>query len=144
MPELKNVDLRNDPAAQPYVKDETVTAAFAAADGELASLEDPNRYRRGDAVITSEAGERWVVSRERFERKYAPAEDGLTHGDAGPYRNRPAAVLAKRMDAPFSIARSATGDVLHGAAGDWIVQYAPEDFGVVQAERFARVYRRLD
>ena len=41
--------------------------------------------------------------------------------------------------------RSASGgDVLHGAAGDWIMQYAPGDYGVVQAARFAKVYRLAD
>ena len=28
-----------------------------------------------------------------------------------------------------------------GAAGDWVMQYAPGDFGVVKAARFAKVYR---
>jgi len=54
-------------------------------------------------------------------------------------------VLAKRMDEAFSLARSAQGgDVLKGTAGDWIMQYAPGDYGVVQAARFAKVYRLAD
>jgi hypothetical protein len=48
------------------------------------------------------------------------------------------------MDAPFSIARSAAGDVLRGIAGDWVMQYAPGDYGVVQTLRFAKVYRLAD
>ena len=39
------------------------------------------------------------------------------------------------------MARSEAGDVLHGQAGDWVLQYAPGDYGVVQARRFAKVYR---
>ena len=144
MIELKDVDLRNDPAAQRYIKDETVAVEFARGEGELMSLEGPNRYARGDALITGSTGERWVVSRERFDAKYQPAAPALAHGEPGPYRNRPAVVLAKRMDAPFSIARSAAGDVLRGTAGDWVMQYAPGDYGVVQAQRFAKVYRRTD
>ncbi|CAG4891515.1 PGDYG domain-containing protein [Paraburkholderia saeva] len=145
MIELKNIDLRTDPAAQRYVKDETVSVEFAPGDGELMSLEGPNRYTRGDALITGSTGDRWVVSRERFDAKYLPADAAHAHGQAGPYRNRPAVVLAKQMDAPFSMARSAAGgDVLHGTAGDWIMQYAPGDYGVVQAARFAKVYRRAD
>jgi hypothetical protein len=45
------------------------------------------------------------------------------------------------MPAAFSVARSAGGDVLRGAAGDWLVQYAPGDYGVVARARFDRVYR---
>jgi hypothetical protein len=118
---------------------------FAQGDGELMSLEGPNRYTRGDALITGSTGDRWVVSRERFDAKYLPADAGLAHGDAGSYRNRPAVVLAKQMSEPFSLARSSQGgDVLKGTAGDWIMQYAPGDYGVVQAARFAKVYRLAD
>jgi hypothetical protein len=144
MIELENVDLRGDPAASHYVKNETVTVQFADTDGELMSLEGPNRYACGDALITGTGGARWVVARERFDAKYLPAAAHLPHGEPGAYRNRPVAVLAKRMDVAFSIARSAAGDVLHGEAGDWVMQYAPGDYGVVQAQRFAAVYRRAD
>ncbi len=144
MIELRALDLAADPLASRVVKDETVQVEFAAAPGELMSLEGPNRYLPGDALITGATGERWVVSRARFDAKYLPAEAVLAAGAAGAYRNRPSAVLAKRMDEPFSIARSANGDVLHGAAGDWVMQYAPGDYGVVKAQRFALVYRLAD
>ncbi|ACC70430.1 PGDYG domain-containing protein [Paraburkholderia phymatum] len=145
MIELKNIDLLTDPAAQRVVKNETVAVQFAEGDGELMSLEGPNRYTRGDALITGSTGDRWVVSRERFDAKYLPAHASLSHGEPGSYRNRPAVVLAKRMDEAFSLARSAQGgDVLTGTAGDWVMQYAPGDYGVVQAARFASVYRVAD
>jgi len=144
MIELKNLDLRSDPAAQRVVKDETVTVEFAAGDGELMSLEGPNRYARGDALITGSTGDRWVVSRDRFDPKYLPAEAALAHGEAGTYRNRPAVVLARQMNEPFALERAAGGDVLRGTAGDWVMQYAPGDYGVVQAARFAKVYRVTD
>ncbi|MGA7780952.1 MAG: PGDYG domain-containing protein [Paraburkholderia sp.] len=145
MIELKNLDLRSDAAAQRVVKDETVTVEFAAGDGELMSLEGPNRYARGDALITGSTGDRWVVSRDRFDAKYVPADTALAHGESGDYRNRPAVVLALQMSEPFSLARSAAGgDVLRGTAGDWVMQYSPGDYGVVQAARFAKVYRLVD
>jgi hypothetical protein len=141
---LENLDLRTDPAAQRVVKDETVHVEFAAQAGELMSLEGPNRYASGDALITGSTGDRWVVSRARFDAKYVPADAARAHGAPGPYRNRPAVVLARQMHAPFALARSAGGDVLRGAAGDWVMQYAPGDYGVVQAARFAHVYRLAD
>ncbi len=141
MPTLHHVDLRTDPAARPFVKDETVHVDFATQAGELMSLEGPNRYAPGDALITGSTGDRWVVSRERFDAKYVPADASLAQGQAGAYRNRPSVVLAKQMREAFSMARSEAGDVLHGQAGDWVLQYAPGDYGVVQARRFAKVYR---
>ncbi|SAL86913.1 hypothetical protein AWB68_08201 [Caballeronia choica] len=138
---LSNLDLDTDPAALRVVKDEAVAVEFAAAAGELMSLEGPNRYQPGDAIVTGATGERWVVSRERFDAKYR-AEPGVVHGEPGTYRNRPVVVLAKEMPAAFSIARSEAGDVLTGATGDWVMQYAPGDYGVVKAARFAKVYKR--
>ncbi|MDF3883534.1 PGDYG domain-containing protein, partial [Cupriavidus basilensis] len=129
-----------DPAAAPYQKHEVVQVAFAKEPGELISLEGPNRYQPGDAIITGSTGDRWVVSRARFDPKYEPLQAG-THGQDGAYRNIPGVVLAKRMNEAFSIARSTGGDVLHGAAGDWLMQYAPNDYGIVQQARFAQVYR---
>ncbi|TDQ99542.1 PGDYG domain-containing protein [Paraburkholderia silvatlantica] len=144
MIELTRLDLRVDPAAQRVVKDETVSVEFAALAGELMSLEGPNRYAPGDAIITGSTGDRWVVSRDRFDAKYLPASDTLAHGDAGAYRNRRVVVLARRMDEPFTLVRSAGGDRLSGEAGDWVMQYAPGDYGVVQAARFAKVYKLAD
>jgi hypothetical protein len=142
MPHLTQLDLSTDPAAKRVVKDEAVSVEFAAAAGELMSLEGPNRYAPRDAIVTSGDGERWVVSRERFDAKYVPDTSAqIAHGEPGIYRNRPSVVLAREMHEPFTIARSSDGDVLTGNAGDWVMQYAPGDYGVVKAARFARVYR---
>ena len=139
---LTRLDLTSDPAARHVVKDESVAVEFAQEPGSLMSLEGPNRYAPGDALITGATGERWVVSRDRFDAKYV-AHAGVAHGDAGAYRNVPVAVLAKQMHEAFSIARSEAGDVLRGEAGDWVMQYAPGDYGVVKAARFEKVYKAL-
>jgi PGDYG protein len=141
--ELNNPDLTTDPDAQHAIKDETVSVEFAAARGTLVSAVGVNSYSPGDALITGSTGDRWCVSRDRFDAKYDP-EPPTVRGEAGEYRNRPVAVLAKRMNVPFSVARSAGGDFLHGNAGDWLLQYAPGDHGIVERTRFERVYRLVD
>jgi uncharacterized protein (DUF2237 family) len=147
---LKNPDLAADGGARRAVKDEVVSVEFADAAGSLQSAVGLNQYRAGDALVTGSTGDRWCVSRDRFDAKYQPAEPappgtpGSSPGSAGRYRNRPVPVLAKRMAVAFSIERSAGGDVLHGAAGDWLVQYAPGDHGIVAAARFNLVYRVLE
>ena len=134
MKTLINIDLATDHAAKKFVKHEIVSVTFAANDGELTSREGVNRYHAGDALITSESGERWSVSRSRFESKYELISDGE-------FRAKPVSVLAKQMLEPFSISRSTGGDVLQGAAHDWLLQYAPGDYGIVENARFVRVYR---
>jgi uncharacterized protein (DUF2237 family) len=140
MLKLENPDLRTDDSAYRVVKHEVVTVEFADAAGELQSAVGRNRYSAGDALLTGSTGDRWCVSRARFDAKYQ-AEPPVLPGAAGKYRNRTVEVLAKRMAVPFSVARSAGGDLLSGEAGDWLVQYAPGDHGIVAAARFAAVYR---
>jgi PGDYG protein len=138
--EINNPDLTADPAARRAVKDERVSVEFAVQAGELTSAVGINRYSPGDALITGSTGDRWCVSRDRFDAKYDP-EPPTARGEAGDYRNRPVTVLAKRMNESFTVARMAGGDSLSGSAGDWLLQYAPGDYGIVERTRFERVYR---
>lgn len=140
MLEFSQIDLRTDAEAGIYVKDETVDVVFAPDDGVLISREGPNRYQAGDALITGSTGDRWSVSRQRFDAKYEALDS--THGANGRYRNKPASVLAKQIPEDFSIARSQGGDLLRGVANDWLLQYAPGDYGVVENARFQKVYRQ--
>ena len=143
MLELRDIDLAADPLAARYVKEEIVSVEFARQAGELMSLEGPNRYRAGDAIVTGLTGTRWSVARERFEAKYE-AVAPTRMGDNGRYAARPVPVLARQSAEPFSAERSAGGDRLQGKAGDWLLQYGPGDFGVAGQERFKRIYRKLD
>ena len=140
--QLNNPDLTTDPDARRAIKDERVSVEFAARGGALVSAVGINRYSPGDALVTGSTGDRWCVSRDRFDAKYDP-EPPTVRGEAGDYRNRPVAVLAKRMNEPFSVARTAGGDFLRGDAGDWLVQYGPGDHGIVERTRFERVYRLI-
>jgi PGDYG protein len=139
---IDNPDLVVDPGAQRAIKDETVWVEFADAGGELTSGVGINRYVPGDALITGSTGDRWSVSRDRFDAKYEP-EPSTVRGQPGKYRNRPVSVLAKCIDQAFSVTRTAGGDSLHGGAGDWLIQYAPGDYGIVERTRFERVYRLI-
>lgn len=140
MTTLEQVDLRNDPQARRFIKNEVVTVRFATVTGSVASREGANSYQAGDALITGSTGDQWSVTRDRFDAKYAPVPP-LQHGMDGSYRNKPLPVLAKQMHQAFSVARSSGSDIIRGNAGDWLMQYAPGDHGIVQNEKFARVYR---
>lgn len=139
---LTDIDLSQDPEAAHYLKTEVVQVVFAPEPGELISLEGPNKYQVGDAIITGCTGDCWSVDRHRFDAKYqavAPTVDGQD----GAYTAKPVPVLAKQINEPFTAARSAGRDVLRGEAGDWLMQYGPGDFGVCGQSRFAKVYQRV-
>jgi hypothetical protein len=143
MPHFENVSLVDDPSAARYVKEETVDVAFAEAAGALMSREGLNHFKAGDAQITGSTGDRWSVSRPSFEQKYEGV-DGLKMGANGRYRARPVPVFAKQVFEPFTVRRRAGGDILRGNAGDWLMQYGPDEFGLTEDARFKRVYRRID
>jgi len=137
---FKQVELRTDPQARTYIKNETVSVRFASSDGSVASREGANTYRKGDALITGSTGDQWSVTRDRFDAKYKPVPP-LLHGQDGSYRNNPMPVLAKQIHEDFSVERTAGGDIIHGKAGDWLMQYAPGDHGIVQNAKFQKVYQ---
>lgn len=143
MKKLQQIDLASDPKARSYVKNEVVTVEFAAMPGIIASREGRNRYSAGDALITGSTGDHWSVTRDRFDAKYAPIPP-LTHGDNGKYKNLPLPVLALQVHEPFCIERVRGGDLLHGNAEDWLMQYAPGDYGIVENAKFRKVYRMYE
>jgi uncharacterized protein (DUF2237 family) len=143
MLELTHIDLTCDAAAALYVKSEIVEVVFAQSPGELTSREGPNRFVAGDALIAGSTGDRWSVSRARFDDKYLPVSP-LQAGEDGRYQARPVPVRAKQMGEAFTLTRSTGGDVLQGQAQDWLLQYAPGDYGIVDAARFRKVYRPAD
>ena len=139
---LNEINLGIDPLAGHFIKTEVVQVMFAREPGELISLEGPNKYQVGDAIITGCTGDRWSVDRHRFDAKYQPVVPTEAGAD-GAYTAKPVPVLAKQINEPFTAARSAGRDVLRGEAGDWLMQYGPGDFGVCGQSRFARVYQRV-
>jgi PGDYG protein len=138
---FESIDLRQDRGAASYVKDETVQVVFALSDGTLASREGANHYRAGDALISGSGGDRWSVSRDRFDQRYQCVPP-LRHGSDGAYRSKPLPVLARQIPDGFTARRCMAGDLLRGSAGDWLLQYAPGDWGIVEDARFRRLYRR--
>ena len=141
MLQFESIDLASDSTAHHHVKDEIVQVVFATRDDSVTSREGLNHFRAGDALITGSTGDRWSVSRERFDAKYHPVAP-LMHGGGGPYRSKPVPVRAKQINEPFTVKRTSGGDLLRGAAGDWLMQYAPGDYGIVENAKFQRVYRR--
>ena len=139
---FESVDLCMDANAAEYVKNETVQVSFAISAGAVASREGANHYQPGDALVTGSGGDRWSVSRLRFAVRYEPVPP-LISGADGAYRNKPLPVLARRIAVDFSVRRTVGGDLLQGSAGDWLLQYAPGDWGVVERTKFERVYRSV-
>lgn len=133
------LDLRGDTGARHARRRESVVdVRFARTPGVLVTREGPVRHAAGDALLTGAAGERWPVRRAVFELHYRAAPGTLAGGD-GRYLRNPQQVLALQLDAARTVATRG-GDPLQGRAGDWLLQYAPGEFGIVSADIFAATY----
>lgn len=138
------LDLAADPAARRARKRPVpVDVQFAAQAGVLPTREGEVRYAAGDALLTGGAGDRWPVPRGRFDAWYQ-AVPPTRAGSDGVYRRRRAIVRVKQMSTTFAVELSAGRGTLRGVAGDWLVQYAPDDVAVVAQELFAATYELLD
>lgn len=137
---MTDLSIENDVAR--YRKIGTVSVEFASADCVIKTLEGEVRGLAGDAILTGAQGERWPVQRGRFDEMYEPA-GGIAHGCDGQYRKKNSSfVLAKQLDAPFSIAVG-QGDVISGKSGDWLTQYADGMQGVVADAIFKKTYIQI-
>lgn len=133
-PDLSNSSLALRAIKRPL----PVKVSFAEADGVCQTLEGPVAYRKGDAILTGIAGENWPVERLKFDERYSPAE-GTAPGSEGNYIKKPMTVFALRLDAPVAVSMPG-GGTLHGMPGDWLLQYAQGDYGIVKDEIFRATY----
>jgi hypothetical protein len=135
--------LADDLTARPYSKRPTpVRVIFATASGVIETLEGKVAYQAGDAILTGPAQEAWRMGRDRFNAAYM-AVPPTVQGEPGWYRRRPNRILAKQQPQDFEV-RTPRGDLLQGKAGDWLVEYAPGDQGIVARDIFAQTYASLD
>lgn len=116
-----------------------VRVEFATADGVCATLEGPVRFEVGDAVLTGVQGERWPVRRDLFLASYEPVPPAHA-GANGNYRKAPSMVYALRLDRSRDVPVSWQDEPLQGRPGDWLLQYAEDNYGVVQDAIFRETY----
>jgi hypothetical protein len=118
-----------------------VPVRFADKDGVMNTLEGEVAYVRGDALACGVHNECWPIGAEYFAQNYIPMP-GTQAGQDGLYYKKPVVVVVARMAEAFSI-NTPDGALLHGEAGDWLVQYELGHYGIVQDEIFAESYELL-
>lgn len=139
-PELIELDLSTDPATSRYEKTATVQVQFAEQDGEMDTIEGRVPYVTGDAILTGVMDEQWPVKRRVFDALYEPALNNVP----GEYRKKlGSSVHAKQIDNAFRVNIRDGKATLEGKPGDWLVQYAVGDVGVVSNEIFCKSYRKI-
>lgn len=140
-------DLAEDAASRSLVasmrparkRERVFDVRFATQACEIETREGPVHADPGDAIVTGLGGERWPVRPEAFAHRYC-ALVAADEGRDGAYRSRPIDVRAIRMREPFTVLDPAAGLRLHGRVGDWLVEYRPGDFAIVDDGIFNATY----
>ena len=141
--DLTALDLADDPLAIDVVSVAVpIQVTFARCDGVLQTHEGPVAYGAGDALMTGPADDRWPITRQQFEVRYAAIAPTRTFED-GLYEKRENHARARRMDRAFVVLIGVHADALHGQAGDWLVQDDPDQRRIVQHRIFFDRYRRI-
>jgi hypothetical protein len=116
-----------------------VQVRFTAEDCTVQTPEGVVHARPGDAILTGIAGERWRVSRARFNEKYRPVPP-LRAGESGPYLSLRTRILAVQMPEPFEVLLADAQSMLTGRPSDWLVDYGDGSLGIVSPAIFATTY----
>jgi hypothetical protein len=119
-----------------------VRVQFTTEDCSVETKEGSVLAKAGDAILTGVAGERWRVSRSRFNTNYHPVAP--THaGQDGKYISVGKRIIAVQMEADFDVHLPDGVSVLTGKPGDWLVDYGDGSLGIVSQAIFDTTYELL-
>ena len=118
----------------------SVKVKFAKSSGKIKTLEGDVSYESGAAIVYGEAEDVWPLERGKFDKSYE-AINGTIHGMDGSYQKHLIEVLAIQLTDSACIQVGFAKDVIMGQAGDWLVQYAENNFGIVNSEIFKKTYK---
>jgi hypothetical protein len=138
-----DLDLTNEKQAKKVQKKAMpIVVKFAANDGCCETKEGDVSYKVGDAILTGVEGEQWPIERPKFDASYeaiAPTKNG----EDGQYYKKPIQVFALQMNESFHVNVSWSDDRIEGKAGDWLLQYGADDYGIVSQSIFEKTYNIL-
>ncbi|BBP01400.1 PGDYG domain-containing protein [Sulfuriferula nivalis] len=135
---IHDMDLSLDPMAKKYEKISTVRVTFAEDNGIIKTLEGNVAYEKGDAILTGIHDENWPVERHIFDSQYELANFSI----ANEYRKSQGAIIyAKKIKNTFCIKIRNGTSIIEGKPGDWLVQYAMKDWGIIDDDIFKKSYR---
>lgn len=120
----------------------TVQAIFAKQAGSLQTLEGTVRYYKGDALVTGIAEETWAVKRGHFTDSYNPIPP-TKMGEDGTYTTHPIQAYALTITEDCQVTLY-NGDKLTGKAGDYLLQYANGDYGILNDKIFKLLYKIIE
>jgi hypothetical protein len=120
-----------------------VKVIFALTDGVCETLEGPVSYQAGDAIMTGVDNEQWPIERHKFEATY-DAQPPTLPGENGLYFKKPIPVRVVQLTEPIKVEVGSQANKIQGQIGDWLIEYGPENFGIVSKDIFSKTYILLN
>jgi hypothetical protein len=115
-----------------YKRPASVCYEVAASEGVVETLEGPMRYPAGACIMTGPKGERYPITRSKFDELY----DDHSMGTATPKKIFKSARLADHN----GVIHTSWGDLTYSCGNDYIVRHGNNDYGVVKIEIFRETY----
>ena len=132
-------DLKSDPASFSCFKKPIPLAFRIAQSPEIVQTkEGPVQAELGAYIMTGTKGENWPIPADQFNYDILSQD-----GDTGTAAKKKIIVFAKEMNEHFEVKVSWSASTLKGKSGDYLVQYGPGDYGVVDKEIFNETYSVL-
>jgi len=131
-----DLSVDTDPSAVVYniqKKNIPLQYRIAVEPETIKTLEGPVQAPAGAYIMTGTKGENWPIPADKFKQTYDIIDDKTA-------AKKPIPVLGKNMKEDFFVTVSWSPDKLKGKPGDWLVQYGPGDYGVVEAGIFDDTY----
>lgn len=101
----------------------------------IKTLEGPVVAQKGDFVMTGTEGENWPIPKDNFKATYNIVEKGKASKNE-------TEVYAKQLEVPSQVKVDWSDSLLTAKPGDYLVQYGPKDYGVVDQKIFDQTYLR--
>ena len=142
-PSIARMTLRDEfPSAIHAIRKALVfEVVFSSSAGSIKTLEGIVSYPAGTPIVTGVRGEQWPVSREHFMATYEPVTEGQM-GQNGRYRRPPSTVLAFNLKNEYYASLPGCAGILHGKAGDWLLEDTLGHRRIIDAEIFDETYER--
>lgn len=110
-----------------------ISFRYATIDELVSTLEGVVPARIGDAIVTGVKGEVYPITRPKFDATYEVVSEGVAF-------KKPVVVEVEQMLEPFSVTVGWSSTPITGEVGDYRIEYAPGDYGVVNAAIFHETY----
>lgn len=120
-----------------------VEVEFAIEDGVCATPEGLVHYKAGDAVAEGNHDDQWPIQRHKFLSNYEPVPPTVA-GEPGQYVKKTLKVMVLQLSESIEVPVGWQDDPLHAKPGDWLVQYGPDDYGVIQPHIFEETYEIIN